>query len=97
MPRHSPCALISLTIFLVLNYARFSFEEFIVVFPTSQTFVCLLEYLFVFLIAFTCFFSLFNFQDAKTKRKRFVYEFNFDDFIIDLLRKPLNVVVATKP
>ena len=70
MPRHSPYALISLTIFLVLNYARFSFEEFIVVFPTSQTFVCLLEYLFVFLIAFTCFFSLFNFQDANLNASR---------------------------
>jgi len=85
-----------LTIFLVLNYARFSFEEFIVV-SYLANFRLFVRILVCFPHCIYLLFSLFNFQDAKTKRKRFVYEFNFDDFIIDLLRKPLNVVVATKP
>ena len=64
MPRHSPCALISLTIFfLVSNYARFSFEEFIVVFYLANNFLVY--------VVDTCFFphciyflALFNFQGS---------------------------------
>ena len=78
MPRHSPCALISLTIFLVLNYARFSFEEFIVVFFTSQTFkrtcsFCLRSLILVcFPHCIYLLFSLFNFQDTNSQTFRFV-------------------------
>ena len=78
MPRHSPCALISLTIFLVLNYARFSFEEFIVVFLPRKLLNELVRFVYVVLIL-VCFphciyllFSLFNFQDTNSQTFLFV-------------------------
>ena len=71
MPRHSPCALISLTIFLVLNYARFSFEEFIVVFYLAN-FRLFVRILVCFPHCIYLLFSLFNFQDANSQTFRFV-------------------------
>ena len=67
MPRHSPCALFSLTI---LNYARFSFEDFIVVFfSTSQTFfLCVVFVNTCFPHAFFYFAFLFSFQDSKANK-----------------------------
>ena len=71
MPRHSPCALISLTIFLVLNYARFSFEEFIVVFYLAN-FRLFVRILVCFPHCIYLLFSLFNFQDTNSQTFRFV-------------------------
>ncbi len=75
MPRHSPCALISLTIFDLSNYASFSFEELIAVFFTS-----LLNSSVQLCVSLdTCFphciylLSLFNFQDSLFPLQTFLF------------------------
>ena len=73
MPRHSPCALLSLTI---LNYACFSFEEFCSIFYLANLLSFSFAHLILFfLIAFT--FALFSFQGSNACVAR-IQEFFYD-------------------
>ena len=92
MPRHSPCALLSLTI---LNYACFSFEEFCSIFYLANLLSFSFAHLILFfLIAFT--FALFSFQGSNLIASRLATSLTSMTAVIDLLRKPLNIVVCCK-